>query len=192
MAEDRVPSRGDLIYLVCTDNFIFNRGLVAFKTISSFSFHTFCLTVYLPISVATTNTHNNCFYAPFTQTYVHTRIYTCTCTHTHTLYAYSLTHFKVQGAYPLWGRLFKVSVNGRIKVTMLFFSPFALPLNWILTTLSSWPGKVICCHYLRIMIKQKSSVTINMVFPRNYALFPCSHSTLVPTIPVTLCPLNFF
>lgn len=61
---------------------------------------------------------------------------------------------------------------------MLFFfsSPLgSLPLNWILTTLSSWPGKVICCHYLRIMIKQKSSAIVNMVFP-HYGLFLCMHS----------------
>ena len=114
-----------------------------------------------------THTHNNCL--------LHRLIHAHTCTHT---LQSILAHIKVQGAHPLWGPLFKVSVNGRIKVTMLFFSPScSLPLNWILTTLSSWPGKVIYCHYLRIMIKQKSSVTINMVFLHYFTLFPHSHST---------------
>lgn len=132
------------------------------------------LSAYLFL-VATTNTHAMIVF------FMVMRIHN---SHTykgiHTLSkAYSLAHIKVQGTHPLWGPLFKVSINGRIKVTMLFFSPFcSLPLNWILTTLSSWPGKVICCHYLRIMIKQKSSVTVNMVFPQYCALFPRLHSTL--------------
>lgn len=85
---------------------------------------------------------------------------------------FSFTHW-TKDAHSLWGPLFKVSVNDRIKVTVLFFSQLCfLPLNWILTILSSWPGKVICFLYLRITMKEKGRMTINMVFWQYYALFP--------------------
>lgn len=88
--------------------------------------------------------------------------------HTHTWQSILLHRLKYKTLTPL-GSL-ETGVQGEHQwqnkgLPCYFFpSPCTFLLNLILTTLSSWPGKVISCLFLRIMNKQRSSTTINMVF----------------------------
>lgn len=117
--------------------------------------------------------------------------------HTHTWQSILLHRLKYTTFTPL--RSLETGVQGEhqwqnkgLPCYFFFSSPCTFLLNWILTTLGSWPGKVISCLFLRIINKQRSSTTISMVFLT--VLCPISSLTFdssVPAIPLTLSLHSF-
>lgn len=103
------------------------------------------------------------------------------------MHTHACTHSKAssvcahtQGSHPLWGPIVQGQHRWQNKGYHAIRFSFLLSstqLNFNHTKLLTRKGHL--CHYLRIMIKQERSVTVNKgLSPQCYALFSSLHSVL--------------